>query len=258
MLCKSYVGFLPPAPPTWPPASPLPSSNEAPTAASTPRAPGSTYTYLPVTATLFMSPEACASVSKYPKPFSFQYSDATAAAWNNTQLAQTPPGTAFVLPGDVVVSEGFPKASCGASGRKLIQSMAASSSRKVLATGDQSSSAGTSSGPSVAMAASVNLPTGFTVAQATALQSQFASACVKSYTSGQFASNYAITGASVTVSSPQTAVYSVPSSSSSNTLAIGLGVGLGVGIPVLAGVAFAAYYLSSKKAAEKVAPSAEQ
>ena len=63
-------------------------------------------------------------------------------------------------------------------------------------------------------------------------------------------------GVSVTISDPKTAVYTVPpSSSGSGSLAIGLGVGLGVGIPLVAAIAFAVYYTSSKRAAESAAPS---
>lgn len=248
VLCKNFVGYLPPSPPTWPPRAPLPTTNDAPTAASTPREPGANYTYYPVTATLYMSAEGCNSADKFPKPFNYQYSDATALAWNRTQNSTG--GSAYILTGDVAVSDGYPKASCSASGRKL-----AGSSRHLLA--DATASGGTTSGPSVAMAANVNLPPGFTVAQASAVQAKFAAACVQSYTSGQFASNYAITGASVTVSDPKTAIYTVPSSSSSssNTLALGLGIGLGVGIPVIAGAAFAAYYFMKKREDQAVAPS---
>ena len=56
----------------------------------------------------------------------------------------------------------------------------------------------------------------------------------------------------MTVSTPYVATYETPSPSTNNNLAIGLGVGLGVGIPVIAGLAFAAYYITKKRTAEKV------
>ena len=126
VLCKSFVGFqpadMPPSFPPRPPAAPLPTSNEAPPAAITPRIAGSQYTYIPITSTLYMTPEACQSVEKYPKPFNYQYSDATAYAWNTTQTQNN--GTAFIQVGDVVVTSNT--ASCSSSGRKLASSSSAS------------------------------------------------------------------------------------------------------------------------------------
>ena len=261
ILCKGYLAPLPPAPPPvnttnssipppLPPASPLPTTNTAPTASSTPRAPGSTYVYFPVSATLFMSYAGCSNVAQFPSPFSYQFSDATAFAWNKTQNATG--ASNYILVGDVVLLTGYPITTCGAapSGRKLAET----SSRRALL--QSSSSGGTLSGPSVAVSANVNLPPGVSLSTATALQSQFQAACLSAYTSSQFASNYGITGASVTVSSPQSAVYNVPSSSSNNNLAIGLGVGLGVGIPLIAGAGFAAYWFTKKSGAgsQEVAP----
>jgi len=244
VLCELFVGYLPPSPPVWPPKSPLPTNNDAPTAASTPRADGANYTYVPVAATLYMSAEGCANAEKYPKPFNYMYQDSTALAWNTTQTNNQ--GTAYILAGDVTVLSNVP--SCSSTGRRLAES--SSATRRMLA--DAKAASGTSSGPNVAMTANVNLPNGYSATQAAALQSAFASACVSAYTSGQFASNYGITGASVTVSDPKTAIYSV--GGSSNALALGLGIGLGVGIPVLAAAIFGIYYLMKKRGDQEVAP----
>ena len=257
VLCKAYLTPLPPSPPSTtppplPPASPLPTNNTVPAQASTPRTPGSQYVVLPVTATLYMGYSFCINVQSYPAPFNYQFNDATALAWNNTQ--NNTGGTFWVMAGDVVVTSNVPNcvsAPPPSAGRKL--SAASASSRRALLT--STSSAGTSSGSNVAMGANVNLPPLCTLATAQGLVAAFSAAAVASYTSGQFASNYGITGASVTVSDPYVATYNVPSSSSSNNnLAIGLGVGLGVGIPVLAGAAFAAYYFTKKRTAQEVAP----
>ena len=248
VLCEAFVGYLPPSPPVWPPRSPLPTSDEAPTAASTPRVEGANYTYFPIAATLYMSAEGCASAAKFPKPFNYMYQDSTASAWNTTQTKTG--GKAFILAGDVSVLSNVP--SCASTGRKLAQS--SSATRRMLA--DVTETSGGTTANSVKMTANVNLPSGYSAADATKLQSDFAKACVSAYTSGQFASNYAITGASITVSDPKTATYTVPSSS--NTLALGLGIGLGVGIPLLAAIAFAIYYFSSKRSAEKVTPVANE
>ncbi|GAX72631.1 hypothetical protein CEUSTIGMA_g87.t1 [Chlamydomonas eustigma] len=237
VLCKAYLATASPPPPILPPASPLPTSNTAPPAATTTRIPGEVYQTLPMTVALTISATGCNNAQQYPAPFEYGFDDATAYAWNMTMnntpslYAGLPNGSSpYMMTGDTVVTSFNP--TCASSGRRsLFQSS------------------------SIALGANANLPNGFTAAMATSATAQFQSNAKSSYTSGQFASNYGVTGAVVTVLAPVSNTYSSPSSSSSsNNLAIGLGVGLGVGIPVIAGAGFAAYYFTKKKGEQVVNP----
>jgi hypothetical protein len=179
---------------------------------------------------------ACQSITNFPLPFLFQFNNATATAWNKTMSSKPelysglPNGaTPFMLPGDTVSTV---TPNCGTAGRRsLLQ------------------------GGSVDTAADANLPPGFTAQMASAASSSFSSNAQSAYISGQFASNYGVTGATVSVGDPVTNTYNSPSSSSNNNLAIGLGVGLGVGIPVLLGAGYAFYAWNKKQGAQVVAPS---
>jgi hypothetical protein len=184
---------------------------------------------------LFLSTAGCNSATNFPAPFKYQFTDSIAYAWNITMnnspslhaglLSGSSP---YMLPGDTVVISFTP--SCLTSGRR---SLLASSS--------------------IAVGANTNLPNGFTATEASAASTQFSSAATSAYTGSQFASNYGVTGASVSVGNPISNTYYSPSSSNNN-LAIGVGVGVGVGVPVLAGAGFAAYYFTKKKGEQVVSP----
>ena len=229
VICKGPLGLS-----ALPPKAALPSTDAAPPADMTDRSTGN-YTFFPISATLYMTLDDCTKLKVLQTYFKFRYSNTTAAAWNSIQATSA----TYIKWGDVVPTATSPDFT------KCI----ASTGRKLSAT------QGSTSGPSIGMAASVNLPPGYTVDQANAARSQFETAAVKAYTSGQFAADFGVTGADVTVSPAQVATYTAPSSSSSsNTLALGLGVGLGVGVPVIAGLAFAAYYFTKKRGDQEVAP----
>jgi hypothetical protein len=169
----------------------------------------------------------------YPAPLQIQFEDSTAYAWNitmnNSPSHGLPSGSSpYMLPGDTVLTSFNP--SCLTSGRR---SLLASSS--------------------IAVGANTNLPNGFTATEASAASTQFSSAATSAYNGSQFASNYGVTGASVSVGNPISNTYYSPSSSNNN-LAIGVGVGVGVGVPVLAGAGFAAYYFTKKKGEQVVSP----
>jgi hypothetical protein len=214
ILCKAPVNF--------PPASPYPSS--APPTTSTPRVNGQEYVYLPISVKLLLGIGPCQQIQANPASFDFQFSTVTAGSWNGA--VQNIP----ILDGDVPVTGH--SYSCVASGRRsLFQA-----------------------GTSVSTNANTNMPPGVTATQANGNRAAFRNAALNSYQSGQFASNFGVTGAEMTVDPAVTATYYSPSSSSSsnNNLALGLGLGLGLGIPILIGGGFGAYYWYKRRDAQQV------
>jgi hypothetical protein len=229
VLCVSSSSASPP-PPAPPPADPPPTSNTAPPTSESVRPPGSQFVSLSSKAKLFLSAAACNNIAQFPNPFKFQFQGATVLAWQRTvdklAIKTTDGSSPYMLNGDIAVTN---LATSCAKRRSLLQ------------------------GASTSIDSDSNLPNGVSLADAQRARGDFQAASRTAYTTGQFASNYAVTGAEVTVSEPVVKTAPSPSSSSTN-LALALGLGLGLGIPIVIGGAAGGYYVYSKRAAQDVVP----
>lgn len=93
------------------------------------------------------------------------------------------------------------------------------------------------------------MPPGVSQEQAAASRTTFQAALETSLTSGTFANQFGVTGASVQVSNP------VSTDTSDNSLALGLGLGLGLGIPVVIAIIAAVIIVSKRRKNQTVGQS---
>jgi len=172
--------------------------------------------------TLSLSAAGCTAAGADPEQFIYGFAQSTLDGFNSLSLC-TVDNNCIQL-GDV--SNIVPSGACFSSRRlrALLQASAAVSSR-------------------------VNVPPGVSREQATAATGALQAALVSSLTTGTFANQFGITGASVTVSDP------VTTDSSDNSLALGLGLGLGLGIPVVIAIIAAVVIVSKRRKNQTVGQS---
>ncbi|KAG1660538.1 hypothetical protein FOA52_003889 [Chlamydomonas sp. UWO 241] len=178
--------------------------------------------YLPIEVVISLSTADCTRAGANMVHFTSLFADATAAAWNSTALCITSEGgVKCERTGDT--TDISPSGECFTS----------SGRQRALLQG----------GATATVTARNFMPASVSESEASANQAAFRDAAVAAYTRGAFASSFGVTGAVVTILSPES------SSSSGNALALGLslGLGLGLGILLLAAIIAAVRFIRKRR-----------
>ncbi len=196
-------------------------NNAAPYATATIHPPGSTFVDLYINVTLTIGNNyACQSIQNFPEPFNYAFEDSTVASWN-ASMDQNPSiwqgiASPYILTGDIFVltssvscvgSNGSSPSNSGNSGGPPSNSRNSgcphsnTPNRGGSSTGgppsNSDNSGGSSGAGTVVVYALAGLPTSFSLSMAIASEIVFQANAQAGYTSGQFASNYNVIGASV-------------------------------------------------------------
>jgi len=214
-----------------PPAQPYPGFSGLPPAPATADQPGVSRVKIPSSkASLTIGRQACLAIVNNDAPFKIAFAAATAGGFTNS--------TGIVVQaGDVTVTDVAKACAAAASGRRsLLRWLLQSSSSSVTTTFD------------------MLLPPGTSVEAATAANSKFSSQANSIYTSGQFGSNFQVTGASVTMGTPLSVDGPSDDDDKKRRLALGLGIGLGLGIPILIAIIVGIVLAMKRRGDQNVQP----
>eukprot|EP00195_Chlamydomonas_chlamydogama_P000578 CAMPEP_0202920872 /NCGR_PEP_ID=MMETSP1392-20130828/77083_1 /ASSEMBLY_ACC=CAM_ASM_000868 /TAXON_ID=225041 /ORGANISM="Chlamydomonas chlamydogama, Strain SAG 11-48b" /LENGTH=884 /DNA_ID=CAMNT_0049614391 /DNA_START=111 /DNA_END=2766 /DNA_ORIENTATION=+ len=197
---------------------------------------------IPSSASLTVSKVACNSIATNKASFIASFQAVTASGFSTSTGVS-------VSATDIEVSSVV--TACAATRRGLL-----SGSLLGPSTGPKQGRELLQSGSSVSVAFNIALPAGVSTDQAKTAGSTLAARSGTLYTSGQFASDFGVTAASLTVQDPVTAgsYSSTDGGDKKKKLALGLGLGLGLGIPVLVALLVAVVLASKRRGAPAVAP----